>query len=156
MEVRSTHELDYPSVLSVLDEWWGGRPMSHLLPRLFFQHFQDTSFIVTQDRRLIGFLIGFVSQSRTNEAYIHFVGVHPQFRKDGVARHLYNLFFKAVRERGCNLVRCITSPVNKGSIAFHTNMGFTIEPGDSVEDGIPVHVDYDAVGASRVLFVKAI
>lgn len=32
--------------MDVINNWWGGRQMTHLLPRFFFEHFQSTSFIV--------------------------------------------------------------------------------------------------------------
>ncbi|MCP9835642.1 MULTISPECIES: hypothetical protein [unclassified Cyanobium] len=52
---------DYPPIISVLDEWWGGRPMAARLPRLFFVHFSSTSFSAVEDGQIVGFLIGFVS-----------------------------------------------------------------------------------------------
>ncbi|UUZ83722.1 GNAT family N-acetyltransferase [Paenibacillus sp. P26] len=128
--------------------------MADMLPKLFFQHFQDTSFIAEQEGQVIGFLIGFVSQTIPTEAYVHFIGVHPDCRKDGVAKDLYQMFFEKVREKGCNVVRCVTSPVNKSSIAFHTRMGFQIEKGTGEVDGIPVAINYDGIGQDRVLFVK--
>jgi hypothetical protein len=51
-------------------------------------------------------------------------------------------------------VRCITSLVNKKSIAYHTNLGFRIVQGDKLIDDIPVHTNYDGKGNERVLFVK--
>ena len=51
-------------MIAVIDGWWGGRPMADMLPRLFFEHFTDTSFAAERDGRLTGFLVGFVSQSR--------------------------------------------------------------------------------------------
>jgi hypothetical protein len=42
-----------------------------------FVHFRDTSFIGEMNDNLIGFLVGFLSPSVPEEAYIHFVGVHP-------------------------------------------------------------------------------
>jgi ribosomal protein S18 acetylase RimI-like enzyme len=155
MHLRNIQEADYASVISVIDDWWGGRPMADMLPRLFFIHFQETSFALEHNHQIIGFLIGFVSQSRPTEAYIHFVGVHPDWRQQGLGERLYIHFFHTVRQRGCRLVSCITSPANKGSIAFHTRMGFT-PLGDRIEDGIPVKTDYDGRGNSRVVFVKDI
>jgi len=46
MNTRNVSEEDYLKVIEVLDDWWGGRPMTGLLPRLFFEHFQPTSFVV--------------------------------------------------------------------------------------------------------------
>jgi len=154
MDFRNVRELDYLPVISIIDNWWGGRHMADMLPKLFFQHFQDTSFIAEQDGQIIGFLIGLVSQTIPTEAYVHFIGVHPDYRKDGVAKSLYQMFFEKVREKGCDVVRCVTSPINKTSIAFHTRMGFQIEKGTGEVDGVPVTMNYDGIRQDRVLFVK--
>jgi ribosomal protein S18 acetylase RimI-like enzyme len=127
MEIRSVKGSDYYVISPLINEWWGGRKMSDKLPKLFFDHFKNTSFIVEKDERIVGFLIGFLSQTYPEEAYIHFVGVHPDYRENGIGRHLYNQFFGIVKKNGRNIVRCVTSPVNKVSIAFHTKMGFEIE-----------------------------
>ena len=44
MEIRQLRADDHQQIISVVDDWWGGRPMARMLPRLFFLHFQDTSF----------------------------------------------------------------------------------------------------------------
>jgi len=107
-----------------------------------------------EDRELVAFLIGFVSQSREGEAYIHFVGVHPGRRKEGIGRRLYELFFEEVEKKGCTRVGCITSPVNEGSIAFHKAMGFSLKESDADIDGVPVHRNYDGPDRDRVVFER--
>jgi GNAT superfamily N-acetyltransferase len=156
MEIRTIREEDYIRVLDVLVEWWGGRDLSDLLPRLFFQHFQDTSFIIEEKDEIVGFLVGFVSQTKPNEAYIHFVGIHPSYRKQRIGTKLYERFFQCVREKGCNIVKCITSPVNQISVQYHTNLGFQMEEGDTHVEGIPAHTNYDGRGNDRVVFYKDI
>ncbi|MFB5189277.1 GNAT family N-acetyltransferase [Alicyclobacillus fastidiosus] len=154
MNIRNATEEDYASVISVIDDWWGGRHMADMLPKLFFQHFQETSLVVTENDQIVAFLVGLVSQTHQEQAYIHFVGVHPDYRKRALGQELYERFFETVHERGCTEVHAVTSPVNKGSIAFHTRMGFEIEPGDGEVDGVPVKTDYDGRGQSRVRFVR--
>lgn len=154
MELRNVHEKDYAPIINVVDDWWGGRHMTDMLPKLFFQHFQDTSFAVEEDDRIIAFLTGFVSQTHPEQAYIHFVGVHPDHRKHGLAKELYEKFFATVEERGCTEVHAVTSPANQGSIAFHKNVGFEMELGDAEVDGVQVKTDYDGRGHSRVRFVR--
>jgi GNAT superfamily N-acetyltransferase len=154
LQIRNVEPSDYLPIISVIDSWWGGRHMADMLPKLFFVHFRDTSFIAEEDGTRLGFLIGFISQTRPDEAYIHFVGVHPDHRKRGIGEALYERFFETVNARGCTTVHCVTSPVNKGSIAFHTRMGFTMEAGDAAVDGLPVKLDYDGAGQGRVCFVK--
>jgi ribosomal protein S18 acetylase RimI-like enzyme len=96
---------------------------------------------------LVGFLCGFLSQSYPEEAYVHFIGVDPAHRGEGLARALYERFFEAARRHGHSLVRSVTSPTNLGSIEFRRRLGFEIE-GEAA--------NYDGEGRARVLFVKSI
>jgi L-amino acid N-acyltransferase YncA len=82
------------------------------------------------------------------------MGVHPDFRKKGIGRGLYEQFFKTVQTLSCTRVKCVTSPFNKSSIAYHLSMGFEAEPSEIQKDGIPYHLEYDGIGEDRVLFVK--
>ena len=156
MKIRNAQPSDYSPIISVLNEWWGGRKMSDMLPRLFFEHFSETSFIIEEDDRIAAFLIGFFSQSWPEEAYIHFVGVHPQYRKQGFGRMLYEHFFTVMRQHQRRVIRCVTSPANKGSIAFHTHLGFRVEQGDFQSDGIAYHTDHDGPGEHRVCFIRQV
>jgi ribosomal protein S18 acetylase RimI-like enzyme len=156
MTLRALRSEDYDQIIRVLDAWWGGRRMSDMLPRLFFTHFGDTGLLdADDDGRVNGFLAGFVSQAYPDEAYIHFVGVNPQGRGAGVGRGLYERFFEIARARGCTIVRCVTSPANTKSIAFHQRMGFVAAPSDALNpDGVPYAPDYDGPGEHRVLLNK--
>jgi len=131
----------------VIDDWWGGRRVRDMLPRLFFTHFRETSFVAEDGGWLAGFLCGFLSQTYPDQAYVHFVGVAPDRRGGGLARDLYERFFEAARAAGRSSVRCVTSPVNTGSIAFHAKLGFEIEA--EVEG-------YDGPDGSRVLLRRAL
>jgi len=152
--LRHAEASDYLSIITVLDDWWGGRHMSDMLPKLFFVYFRPTSFVAECNGNIVAFIVGFVSQTSFDEAYIHFVGVHPDFRKGGLGRTLYEKFFEVASTLGCRVVRCVTSPVNKASISFHQRMGFLIESGNKVVDGISVFENYDGVSEDRVLFSK--
>jgi len=141
--IRHAEPRDYADVIGVVDEWWGGRQMAAMLPKLFFVHFRDTSFAAEDDGRLAGFLCGFRSQTHDDEAYIHFVGVDPAHRGGGLGRALYERFFEAVAPR--TVIRAVTSPVNERSVAFHQALGFEVERVDE---------NYDGQGEARVLLVK--
>ena len=130
IKTRNAIPSDHARITAVMPAWWGGRDLTAMLPNLFLIHFSDTCFVVEQGTELVGFLVAFLSQSLPDEAYIHFVGVHPDFRKAGVGADLYERFFKICRERGRTIVRARTSLVNTGSINFHTRMGFQVEYGE--------------------------
>jgi ribosomal protein S18 acetylase RimI-like enzyme len=148
MEIRHAEPADYGRVIGRVNAWWGGRDMAPMLPRLFFVHFEGTSYVVDDgDGQLAAFLIGFLSQTDPDEAYIHFVGVSPEHRGGGLGRQLYERFFEDARAAGRTRVTCVTSPVNEGSVGFHEALGFTSER---------VAHDYDGPGEDRVLFVKTL
>ena len=148
MEIRHAEPADYGRVIGRVNAWWGGRDMAPMLPRLFFVHFEATSYVVDDgDGQLAAFLMGFLSQTDPAEAYIHFVGVSPEHRGGGLGRRLYERFFEDARAAGRTRVTCVTSPVNEGSVAFHEALGFTSER---------VAHDYDGPGEDRVLFVKSL
>lgn len=151
-KLRHLRTEDYLSVIQVVNAWWGGRPMASLLPRLFFEHFQPTSFVIEAEGEMWGFLVGFRSQTTPEQAYIHFVGINPAHRKAGLGRQLYEHFFATVHKLGCTEVRSITGPINRGSIAFHRQMGFEVLPGDAEDNGVAVTSDYAGPGEARVLF----
>jgi predicted GNAT superfamily acetyltransferase len=145
--IRHAEPGDHARVIGVLDEWWEGRRMVDMLPRLFFTHFRDTSFVAERDGRLAGFLVGFLSQSDPEAAYVHFVGVSPHERGSGLGRDLYERFFAAARSHGRRTVSCVTSPANAGSLAFHRAIGFgPSEP----------RAGYDGPGEDRVVLTRAL
>ena len=126
LHLRPLESGDRPRIVSVVDAWWG-RPMAELLPRPLFDHFRDTSFVLERNGELVGFLVGFLSQTYADEAYIHAVGIAPAQRGRGLGRLLYERFCAAVAGRGRRRVRAITAPANTDSIAFHRRLGFTVE-----------------------------
>jgi ribosomal protein S18 acetylase RimI-like enzyme len=141
--------------------WWGdsrtpeeAHELSLLLPKLFLEHFSDTSLVLETQSGIAGFLVGFYSSNKPDEAYIHFVGVDPMLRQRGIARRLYLEFFKRAAGSGRRRVRAITSPANTGSIKFHLAMGFVAVDGDRKINGIPVHSDHDGPGQDRVCFLR--
>lgn len=142
---------DHPRVLAAVADWWPdgrGHELAGLLPRLFFQHFTGTSWILDDgDGVLRGFLIGFRSADDPEAAYIHFVGVDPGLRQQGVARNLYETFFADLAALGCTRVDAITGPPNTTSQAFHRAMGFVVTG---------PHEDYDGPGEARMSMSRAL
>jgi ribosomal protein S18 acetylase RimI-like enzyme len=143
---------DHERVMGVMVAWWGGRDLRQMLPRVFFEHFRSTSLVVEHEDELIGFLVGFPCADHADEAYVHFAGVHPAWRGAGLGRDLYRRFFASARAQGRSVVRAVTAPANKASIAFHTALGFIILPGDDEVDGIPVTLDPGPQGDYVVRF----
>lgn len=158
MRIRTLEPGDYDFIINQVDDWWGGRKMVRGLPRLYFHNFAGTGLAAEDEtgegRRIVGFVLGFMSPQNPEEAYIHYAAVDPAHHRQGLGRRLYRAFFALAEDRGREVIRCLTSPVNKLSIAFHQGMGFELVESGHLEEGIPVHRDYDGPGNHRVLFRK--
>lgn len=157
IEFRRPVEDDYPAIVAVIDDWWGGRRMQGLLPRLWLQHFRGTSWVVeTEAGHLAGFLIGFHSPDQPDTAYCHMIATNPNLRGRGVGRALYERFFADARAAGLSRVVAITWPGNRVSVAFHRAMGFELEEGPDTRNlyGVPAHERYDFDREERAVLVR--
>jgi len=157
--LRRPTEGDYPAISRVIDDWWGGRQLDHLLPRLWLQHFTGTSWLAeSADGRLAGFLIGFLSPDQPDVAYCHLVATNPNLRRRNLARLLYERFFDDARAAGRHTVTAITWPANHASIAFHRALGFVVESGPGSQNlyGTPAVADYDFNREDRAILARSI
>lgn len=126
-----------------------------MLPRLFFDHFNESSFAYIADDRVVGFVVGFMSPANSDIAYIHFTGVDPEYRKSGVASSLYDEFIALAKANGRKYVKCVTSPSNTQSQLFHQKLGFM--PSGVDDCGVPLGIsDYDGEGNHRVVLTLVV
>jgi hypothetical protein len=68
LQIRHAESEDYDRIIDHVDDWWGGRPASDILQRLFFVHFRPTSFVAEDEAGVAGFLCGLLSQTYSDEA----------------------------------------------------------------------------------------
>ena len=139
---RRPERADHARIIAVVDSWWGGRAMAAMLPRLFVDHFAETSYVVDDaDGRLAGFVIAFMSPDDSATVYVHVIGVDPALRGSGLGRELYARVAGEAKAAGRTRLAAVTSPINTTSLAFHKAVGFDIGP---------VVPDYDGPGEDRV------
>lgn len=154
---RRPTEADHAPIVRQVDDWWGGRRLHDLLPRLWFQHFTGTSWVVEDASGApVAFLVGFISPDHLDHAYIHMVGVNPNQRRARLGSRLYERFFADVAGRGVRQVHAVTWPGNRISVGFHTAMGFVPSAGPGTQNlyGTVAYPDYDYPGDDRVAFTK--
>jgi ribosomal protein S18 acetylase RimI-like enzyme len=153
---RRPTEADHAAVVAVADEWWAGRRVRRLLPRLWFRHFASTSWIAqTDDGRLAGFLVGFVSPDRPDEACVHMAATNPNLRRRGIGRALFARFADDVTARGVVRVSAVIRPEDRPAVEFLRAIGFDAFAGPGTEriHGVPALADYDGEGEDRAVFV---
>jgi ribosomal protein S18 acetylase RimI-like enzyme len=157
LTLRHPTDADHARIVGLVDEWWGGRRMRALLPRLWFQHFAGTSWIAeAADGRLVGFVVAFISQDDPATGYVHMIAADPNHRRGGIGRALYERVFDDLASRGVRRVSAITWPGNRQSVAFHEAIGFRVDDGPGTQNlyGTPAYADYDGDGDDRVVFVR--
>jgi GNAT superfamily N-acetyltransferase len=145
MLTRPLEKRDYDLIVQVIDRWWGG-PTSALAHPIFFYELGNLARIVEDDGVMVGFLLGFIagSQSGGSVGYVHLVGIHPDHRRRGVGRLLYEAFENDCRAAGVSRMKAITALGNEGSQIFHQALGW-----DMVEIE-----DYAGPGRPRIVFTK--
>jgi GNAT superfamily N-acetyltransferase len=153
MQVRRIGKADFDRVVEVIDHWWDG-PLATFAHPIFFYELGDEALVVEQGSEMIGFLLGFItprSQRNTEgtaarTGYVHLVGIHPDYRRRGVGRLLYDKFSEACRAAGCAQLKAITTPGHEGSIRFHVALGWRVQEID----------DYAGPGRRRIVFTRGI
>lgn len=153
---RRPTEADHATVAAIVDEWWAGRRIRRLLPRLWFRHFGSTSWIAeTPDGRLAGFLVGFVSPDHPAEALVHMAATNPNLRRRGVGRALVARFADDVAARGVARAGAAVGPDDRVAVEFLRAVGFVSVEGPGTERiyGVPAVPDYDGPGEDRAILV---
>jgi ribosomal protein S18 acetylase RimI-like enzyme len=149
-------KVDFDRVVEVIDHWWGG-PIGTFAHPIFFYELGQQALVVEQGAEMIGFLLGFtIPHARRSDAasdgkdspdrtgYVHLVGIHPDYRRRGVGRLLYDRFTESCRSAGCARMKAITTSGNEGSIRFHVALGWNVQEVD----------DYAGPGRRRIVFTK--
>lgn len=127
--IRRARPGDRGAVLTATRDWWGRAEVPEL-PRILFEHFTTTAFVAEAEGALVGFVLGFVSQTYPGEAHVQAVAVRPDRRRDELGRALYECFVAAAGDQYCSVV-CAAVPVDDpAALAFHCALGFTVESHD--------------------------
>ncbi|MBN8615171.1 MAG: GNAT family N-acetyltransferase [Deltaproteobacteria bacterium] len=155
MEIRGITKADWDHIVSVLDRWWGG-PSRDLAHPVLFYELGQLGMVADDGGAVIGFLLGFLAEPTgagaaadpagpaERTAYIHLVGIHPDHRRRGVGKLLYEAFLQQAERRGATRAKAITNVGNEGSVDFHRALGFEV-----IEDA-----NYAGPGRGRIVFVR--
>jgi GNAT superfamily N-acetyltransferase len=145
MQTRKITKADFDQIVEVIDRWWGG-PIATLAHPIFYYELGDNALIVEQEGRLVGFLLGFIVFKAPKTGYVHLVGIHPDYRRQGVGRLLYKDFTERCASLGCLRMKAITTHGNEGSIRFHQALGWNAEE----------VADYAGPDRKRLVFTKSL
>lgn len=145
MFTRPMREGDFHEIVRVIDRWWGG-PTTALAHPIFYYELGSAARVVEHEGKMIGFLLGFVTCGEEPVGYVHLIGIHPNQRRQGVGRRMYESFEDMCRSSGCRGLKAITTLGNEGSVRFHEALGWESR----------LVRDYAGPGRDRIVFTKAL
>lgn len=145
IHIRGLEKPDFDHLVSVLDRWWGGPAGQHAHP-VFYYELGEHARVAEYDGEIVGFLLGFITGGSEPVGYIHLVGIHPDHRRRGVGKVLYESFIARCAEAGVHRLKTIAATGAEGQLDFHESLGFTAE----------VVEDYAGPGRARVVFTRAL
>lgn len=169
--LRHPTEDDQPAIAAVVDWWFGGQHVRHLVVRAWFRHFGSTSWIATTrvgpDGETgetgetgggipVGFLVGYRSQDRPEEAVLHLVAVDPNVRRRGIGQALVDAFLAEAAAGGATTALAVAWPGEPIATAFFRAAGFEADDGAGSRNlfGVPGFPDYEGDGEDRMVFVR--
>jgi GNAT superfamily N-acetyltransferase len=141
---------DFLQILAEIEDFWGSnRTLSYHHP-MFVNEFSNTSFVIKNNKNVIAYLFGFISQTEQT-GYVHLIGVRQNHQNKGLGKLLYRHFIQYLKNIGIQNLKAITTPTNEKSINFHLSIGMQMT-GIETENGIKVIKDYSGLGQDRVVF----
>jgi ribosomal protein S18 acetylase RimI-like enzyme len=150
-QISQCTKADFDQILTDIVDFWDSDRTRHLHLQLFLYEFGDTAYVIKSVDEVQAYLFAFIAPHSI--AYCHLLGVRTAYRRQGLARQLYQHFFEVARQHGCTKARAITSPTNDRSIAFHQSLGYALL-GEPNEQGIPVIANYSGPDVDRVVFER--
>jgi GNAT superfamily N-acetyltransferase len=158
MLVRNAFPGDFLEVANKSKEWADIVIERESIYHIFTEHFRSTSFIAEDRGEMIGYLLGYRSQSKREEALVHLIQVAPRLRGNGVGRRMFNQFEAAAKAMGCTRITTHSRPENNSCNRFYKAMGFDVVcREDTIEvNGMPAVRDYNGPGKHRVVWYKSI
>lgn len=124
---------------------------------IFTKFFKSTSLVIeNKDKKIIGFLLGFISPDNPQEGYLHQLCIVPPWRKKGLAQNLVEEFLNIIRKRGCKRVHLIINPGNKKALNFYKKLEFQINNKGKViiVNGFKTSKNYDGPGEHKLICTK--
>ncbi len=158
MLVRNTFPGDFLEVARKSKEWADIVIERESIYHILTEHFRSTCFIAEDRGEMLGYLLGYRSQSRPEQALVHLVQVAPRLRGNGIGRRMFNQFQATVKAMGCTRIATHSRPENNDCNRFYKAMGFEMAAGENTVEvnGMPAVKDYNGPGKHRVVWFKNI
>ena len=157
--IRNVQEDDFVEIAELAENCSPMETERNSIYHIFTRFFKSTSLVAEfYPGEIGGFLLGFISQENSEEAYIHLLCVDPKMRGKNIGRKLVEKFLEDAALKGCKKVYLITKPINWKSISFYKKLGFLEDKSrDTINImGVTAIRNYNGMGEHMVVFYKVI
>ena len=124
MKIRNLSEDDIITIIKVTESYEDLLVERSSIYWLFWKFFKDTCLVALEENQLIGYLLGFISQTEPICGYIHMIGVNKNYRRKRIGTTLINYFEEIVASKGAKFIYLTTNLENVGAIEFYKEIGF--------------------------------
>jgi len=127
-------------------------PRTHSDYWLYATHFSSTCPVAVVNGSVVGAAVAFRSQDRPTEIYIQDVVVHPEHRREGVARALLQSVHDRAKAWRCSRIYLTSEPGNTAAHSTWTSLGYSNVAGDYLVNGISIVRDFKGPGRDRAIY----
>lgn len=157
MEIREASVEDYLDLHDLVGKIEGIVQHPTHFYKIMLQYFGNSIIVAVDNDELVGFLLGFVSQTNPEEYFIWQLGVDPQHRGKKIAGKIMKSTIDTARRFGCKKVTATVETTNKPSQGLFESSGFAIVTNESLGDvihehGKPAIKNYYASGTNQVFY----
>lgn len=145
LPITACTEQDFLQIVSDLKAFEWNSPGLGLHNPMLLSEFPECALVVKDGATVVAYLFGLIGQ-RGRSGYIQLIATRAGYKKQGHATRLHNQFVKHAKSIGCTIIKAVTAPTNRNSMAFHTKMGMTPK----------LMNDYGGPGEDRLLFTKPV
>jgi len=128
--------------------------------KIMLRHFNNSCFVVEEEKKIVGFVLGFVSQTDMKTYFLWQIGIKLSHQGRGIGKKLLTLIEEDIRKLGCVRIEVTVDPVNTASQSLFEKMGYkniSSQEGETVEVNSFMAVkDYYKPGRHFMLYEKYI
>ncbi len=128
--------------------------------KIMLRYFRNTCFMVKYQEQVVGFVLGFISQTQEATYFLWQIGVDPLLQGTGLGKILLQEVEKGIKRQGANRIEVTVDPENAPSRQLFEKMGYaniSVKEGDTVEvDGYTAVKDYYRPNRHFMLYEKYI
>lgn len=92
--------------------------------KIILRYFGNTCFLVEYESKIVGFLMGFISQVHEGTYFLWQIGIDPSMQGKGIGSYLLKNVENKLRERGCKRIEVTIDPENIPSSKLFERAGY--------------------------------